>query len=155
MAEAVCADRKSGLRARVADAREVEDEERYDERAEAIDERAAEENPGCRRQSSYVIAERLHRDDVSRGDVGTRRKALGEFEADAFPEMAEDRADQRAGGVPDDVVDVGDSVGEEVLPPLDRAGEGEAEQDGQNVRLQRRPIDRVERDEEQESPRHE
>src|SRR3954451_3649400 len=88
----------------------------------------------------------------------TRRRGerrLREFEANAFPQVAEDRADQRAGGVPDDVVDVGDSVGEEVLPPFDRAGEGEAEEDRQNVRLQRRPIDRVERDEEQEPPRHE
>src|SRR4051795_11052538 len=61
---------------------------------------------------------------------------LGEFEADAFPQVAEYRADQRAGGVPDDVVDVGDAVGEEVLPSFNRAGECEAEKDGQNVRLQ-------------------
>src|SRR4051794_25599521 len=86
MAEAVCADRKSGLRARIADACEVEDEERDDERAEAIDERAAEENPCCRRQSSYVVAERLHRDDVSRRDAATRRKAVTRIRSARVPE---------------------------------------------------------------------
>src|SRR3954452_23112193 len=88
--------------------------------------------------------EAIARERLSRGVRGEAEKGgLREFEADAFPEVAEDRADQGTGGVPDDVVDVSDAVGEEVLPPFDRTGEGEAEEDGQNVRLQCRPIERV------------
>src|SRR5438093_36138 len=71
-----------------------------------------------------------------------------EFESDALAQMAEDGAGQGAGGVPDDVVHVGHARGEEVLPPLDGAGESQAEQDCEYVRLQRRALDGVQGDEE-------
>src|SRR5947208_11351503 len=74
-----------------------------------------------------------------------------EFESDALAQMAEDGAGQGAGGVPDDVVHVGHARGEEVLPRLDGASEGQAEQDCEYVSLQRRPLDGVQGDEEKEA----
>src|SRR6185503_267348 len=78
-----------------------------------------------------------------------------ELEAHPQPGMPEDRAGNRPGRVPDDVVDVGDARGEEVLPPLDGRRKREAEEDGEDVRLHRRPVDAVKKDEGEESPRRE
>src|SRR5260370_25647770 len=69
--------------------------------------------------------------------------------------MRQDRAGQRAGRIPNNVVDVGHSRRQEVLPGLDGAREGQTEQDREDVRLHGRAVDRAERDEHQESPRHE
>src|SRR5438270_12279173 len=93
MADAVCADSQSGLRARVADAGEVEDQERDDERSEAVDECAAEEDPGWLWECYYVVANGWQGNDYH---AETRSNALGEFETDAFQELAEDRAEDGA-----------------------------------------------------------
>src|SRR5689334_21202850 len=78
--------------------------------------------------------------------------SLSELVPYAFAEMAENRADEGAGRVPDDVVDVRDARGEEVLVGLDRARQREPEKEGQDIRLDRRTIDRVQRDEHQKTP---
>ena len=69
--------------------------------------------------------------------------------------MRQDRAGKRADAIPDDVVDVRNAVGEKVLPRLDEARERHAEKHRQHVRLDRRPLQRVERDEQQKSERYE
>src|SRR5436853_6683064 len=92
------------------------------------------------------------------GSMTTRRESIAaslELESNAQPGVAEDGAGDGAGGVPDDVIDVGDARREEVLPRFDRGGERESEKNRQHVRLHGRTIDRVERDEGEESPRQE
>src|SRR5437763_11027338 len=58
MPRAVRADAETGLGDRVAVARQIQHEERDDERAEAIDERAAEQDPRGGREGAEVFAQR-------------------------------------------------------------------------------------------------
>src|ERR1700674_1706097 len=60
-----------------------------------------------------------------------RRCDLVEFEAEAQAQVGEDRAGQRAGCVPNNVVDVGHARWQEVLAGLDGARECQAQQDGE------------------------
>src|ERR1041384_6955665 len=89
----------------------------------------------------------------SMADLPGSISASLELASGAQPRVAENRAEARAHGVPDDVVHVGDARGEKVLPSLDHRGEGESEKNGEDVRLHRRPIDAVKRDEREEAPR--
>src|ERR1044071_4997782 len=75
-----------------------------------------------------------------------------ELESDAQTRVPENRAECGARGVPDDVVHVGAARREKVLPAFDYGGEGETEQNREDVRLHGRPLDAVERDEREEAP---
>src|SRR5579884_233403 len=98
---------------------------------------------------------RLNRNDSERSDESSDARGEAscaaphsiEFEAEPHPQVRQDRAGERTGAVPDDVIDVGDAVRQKVLAGLDEARERQAAEDREDVRLDRRTVDGVERDE--------
>src|SRR5579864_8694851 len=83
------------------------------------------------------------------------RRDLVKLDPQPHAQVREDGAEECAHAVPDDVIDVRDATGEEVLERLDQAGEGQAAEGCQDVRLQRGALDAIERDEEKEAEGHE
>src|SRR5205814_1845978 len=73
VSQAVRAEREAGARGGVAEVREIDDQERRDERAEAVDERAAQEDPHAGGKCAELVAEAHAR---LRRDVQQRAKEL-------------------------------------------------------------------------------